>query len=149
MKKNKLKLLTLSALVFLFTITAVAKNQQVKTTEVEAAVEKLRISILGVDSISLTKLTAENLTYGHSGGVVEDKQTLIHAFVSGKYKFVTLDFIDETVSINGNVAIVRNTLIGTSHDAGKEKASHRLKVLMVWQKQKGQWRLLARQAVRI
>lgn len=143
-----MKLPILSILIFLFTFTAVAKNQQVKTTEVETAVEKLRTSILGVDSISLTKLTTENLTYGHSGGIVEDKQTFIHAFVSGKYKFITLDFIDQTVSINGDVAIVRNTLVGTSYDAGKEKASHRLKVLMVWLKEKGQWRLLARQAVK-
>ena len=143
-----MKILTLSALLIFFSFTSVAKNHQMRTAEVEIAVEKLRIAILGGDSVALKTLTADNLTYGHSGGVVEDKQTFISAIVSGKYKFVTLDFNDQTVSINGDVAIVRNTWIGNSHDAGKEKVLVCIKVLLVWQIQKEEWCLIARQSVR-
>ncbi|HEY4336583.1 MAG TPA: nuclear transport factor 2 family protein, partial [Puia sp.] len=62
--------------------------------------------------------------------------------------FVTVDLSNQTVKVVGNTAWVRHTLTATTNDGGKPGNAH-LSVLLVWVKQKGQWRLLARQAVKI
>jgi hypothetical protein len=36
-----------------------------------------------------------------------------------------------------------------TNDAGKAPGEVNIKVLLIWQKQKGSWKLLARQAVRV
>jgi hypothetical protein len=49
--------------------------------------------------------------------------------------------------VAGDAAIVRHTLTADTNDSGKPgKVS--IKILGVWQKQGGDWKLLARQAVR-
>ena len=48
----------------------------------------------------------------------------------------------------GNTAWVRNIFSAITNDGGKPGEAN-LSVLMVWMKQKGQWKLLARQAVKV
>ncbi len=60
---------------------------------------------------------------------------------------MTLEFADQTISIDRDVAIVRHKLNATTNDSGKPGEVH-LAVLLVWQKQQGAWKLLARQAVK-
>jgi ketosteroid isomerase-like protein len=43
---------------------------------------------------------------------------------------------------------VRHIFSAVTNDGGKPGEAH-LSVLMVWMKQKGQWKLLARQAVKV
>jgi ketosteroid isomerase-like protein len=54
---------------------------------------------------------------------------------------------DQSVRVVDNAAIVRHTLTGDTNDSGKP-GKVGIKMLQVWQKQGGQWKLLARQAVR-
>ena len=61
--------------------------------------------------------------------------------------FVSISLSDQTISISGNVAVVRHTLAGATNDRGTP-GNVTIKVLTIWQKDGGQWRLLARQAVR-
>ena len=72
----------------------------------------------------------------------------MNALLSGASDFVTIDLTEQTIKIAGNNAIVRHTLKATNNDGGKPGAPH-LYVLLVWQKQKGKWKLLARQAVKL
>ena len=62
------------------------------------------------------------------------------------WKFITLS--DQTTQIVGNSAIARHILTGENESEGKTNAI-KIGVLMVWQKQDGRWKLLARQAFRI
>src|SRR5690606_24822491 len=91
----------------------------------------------------------EALTYGHSNGLVESQETCIASMVSGKFKFTGLTFSQQTIDIVANTAIVRHELLGQTHDAGKEHGEVHLKVMMVWVKESGKLRLVARQAVKI
>jgi len=115
---------------------------------VAQAVEAFRNAMLKADRGQLETLTAAQLSYGHSGGKVETKAQFIDGATSGgsPWKFITLT--DQTTQVVGNAAIVRHTLTGETERDGKTN-SVKIGVLMVWQKQEGAWKLLARQAVRL
>lgn len=118
-------------------------------SEVEAAVEKLRQQLVNPEENVLKGLTSEILTYGHSNGVIEDQSEFIASLISGKFKFVSLELSEQTVQLSGETAIVRHRLFGNTADAGKDPGTANLKVMQVWQKQGGDWKLLSRQAVKI
>ncbi len=92
-------------------------------------------------------MVSSQLTYGHSSGLIEDKAAFVNALVSGKSLFTSINLSDQTISVSGNVAIVRHHLVGeTLNNQVAGKAD--LLVLLVWQKLDGKWKLLARQAVK-
>ncbi len=125
-----------------------AMAQSGEEAAVAQAVERLRAAMLAADRGQLDALTAPQLSYGHSGGVVEDKARFIDV-VAGKrtvYKSITQS--DQSVSMAGDNAIVRH-VFSTDFESGGSPGSSRVGVMQVWQKQGGQWRLLARQAFRI
>jgi hypothetical protein len=114
---------------------------------VAAAAEQLRLAMIDPTQGRLSALVADDLSYGHSGGKVDTKASFIADLLDGKSDFVTIAIADQTVKVVGDTAIVRHTLTADTNDSGKPgKVS--IKILGVWQKQGGQWKLLARQAVR-
>jgi ketosteroid isomerase-like protein len=127
-----------------FSSVAQSKDQQA----VSDAVEKLRKAMIDGDRAALDKAAADSLSYGHSGGKVEGKTEFVENIASGKSDFVTIELSEQTISISHNTAIVRHVLNGTTNDGGKP-AVVKLRVLLIWEKEKGQWKLLARQAVKI
>jgi len=114
---------------------------------VTAAAEKLRLAMIDPTREALSALVADELSYGHSGGKVDTKTSFIADLLSGASDFVTIAITDQTVKIVGNDAIVRHTLTADTNDSGKP-GKVTIKILGVWQKQAGEWKLLARQAVR-
>ncbi|AEV97124.1 DUF4440 domain-containing protein [Niastella koreensis] len=141
----------LKRLIYLFVLTSVmnvAMAQNKEEAAVTAAIEKLKKAMIDGDKAGLTNITADQLSYGHSSGKVEDKATFVDNIVSGKSDFVTIDLTNQTIAISGDAAIVRHTLSATTNDGGNP-GSVKLNILLIWQKQKGQWKLLARQAVKV
>jgi ketosteroid isomerase-like protein len=132
----------------LLTGAAVTAAQSGDEAAVAQAVEAFRNAMLKADRSQFEALCADQLSYGHSAGRVENKAQFIDAATSGRstWKFITLT--DQTNQIVGNNAIVRHTLTGETERDGKTNPV-KIGVLMVWQKQDGNWRLLARQAVRL
>jgi hypothetical protein len=114
---------------------------------VAQAVEALRKAILEQDKTTLEALTAEQLSYGHSGGRVETKTQFIEGVMNRKSLLKSLTLSDHTIAIVGNDAIARHTWASESETDGKP-TSTKIGVLQVWQKQDGTWKLLARQAFR-
>ncbi|MCC9137072.1 nuclear transport factor 2 family protein [Pontibacter silvestris] len=129
-----------------FNVTLKAQSKDEK--DVASAVEKLKAAMVDGDRQALTNIAAAELTYGHSSGKIEDKATFVESIVSGKSDFVTIDLTDQTIKVSGNTAIVRHSLSAETNDSGNP-GSVKLGVLLVWQKQQGQWKLLARQAYKI
>lgn len=114
---------------------------------VAAAAERLRVAMIDPTPATVGALVADDLSYGHSGGKVDTKTSFIADLMSGASDFVTITISDQTIKLVDNVAIVRHTLTADTNDSGKPgKVS--IKILGVWQKQGGEWKLLARQAVR-
>ena len=115
---------------------------------VTAAAEKLRLAMVDPDAAVLAAMVADDLSYGHSGGKVDTKASYIADLMSGASDFVTITISDQSVKVvDGGTAIVRHTLTADTLDSGKP-GKVAIKVLGVWQKQNGQWKLLARQAIR-
>ncbi|WP_218508945.1 nuclear transport factor 2 family protein [Variovorax sp. dw_308] len=114
---------------------------------VAAAAEKLRVAMIDPTPAALNALVADDLSYGHSGGKVDTKTSFMADLMSGASDFVTIAITEQTIKIVGNNAIVRHTLTADTNDGGKP-GKVAIKILGVWQKQGGDWKLLARQAVR-
>lgn len=115
------------------------------TELVSQKVEQLRKAMIDGDGKALKQLSSPLLSYGHSGGHIEDQAAFIEKIASGKSDFVTIELVDQTISVSADVAVVRHDLNADTKDGGVPNKIH-LGVLLVWQKQAGEWKLLARQA---
>lgn len=141
-----MKYLFLFTLASFFSFASFAQTKEQKA--VGAVVEKLRKAMVDADKPALESIAADSLSYGHSGGKVENKTEFVENIVSGKSDFVSIDLSEQIITVAGNNAIVRHVLNAATNDAGKP-GTVKLRVLLVWVKEKGQWKLLARQAVKV
>jgi ketosteroid isomerase-like protein len=112
------------------------------------AVEALRKAALAKDRKQFEALLSDQLSYGHSAGRIETKTQFIDDATGPRSVWKFIDQTNQTIQITGNNAIVRHNLTGETESAGKSSAV-KIGVLMVWQKEDGRWKLLARQAYRI
>ena len=87
--------------------------------EVATTVETLRAAMVNADSVALTQILSDKLSYGHSGGKVQTKTEFIHSLTSGESDFVTIALSDQTIEIFDHTAIVRHILSATTNDNGK------------------------------
>ena len=95
-------------------------------------------------------LCAAELSYSHSDGRVEDKATFIANATSGKAKVLSLEYEEPKIRVVGDAAIVRFHWLGEQESVpdGK-KSSTNLHILMNWQKQGADWKLLSRSATKL
>ncbi|WP_443946686.1 nuclear transport factor 2 family protein [Pedobacter sp. AW1-32] len=115
---------------------------------VENAVNMLTKIMINPDSISLENLVLDELSYGHSTGKIQTKRQFIHSLLSGESDFVDIDLSDQEIIIQNKTALVRHTLSAKTNDnhvAGNVK----LFILLIWTKEKGGWKLLGRQAIKV
>ena len=116
--------------------------------EVEAAVDALTAALLAPDAAALDALVLDGLSYGHSGGVVQDKAAFVDALTSRRSAFPSIVLSDRSVSIVGGDAIARHVFSGETTSGGRT-VPVRIGVMQVWHCDGGRWRLLARQAYKI
>jgi len=135
------------ALLLLTSIVTFAQSADEKA--VGEAVEKLKKAIVDADEAALSKLTSPLLSYGHSNGLLEDKKEFIRAITSGESHFTRLDISEQKITISGDLAIVRHKLAGDTANKGKDPGQVKLGVLYAWQKVKGNWLLMGRQAYKL
>ena len=104
-----------------------------------------------LDAKALDVLCAAELSYGHSDARVEDKATFIkNATTNRNAKTLSLTYQDPKISIVGPAAIVRfNWLSESEAIADGKKSTTKLHVLMNWQKQGADWKLLSRAATKL
>ena len=113
-------------------------------------VEAFRAAQFAADAKALDALCAAELSYSHSSGVVEDKATFIANATDGKSKFLSLAYKDPQIRVVGPAAIVRFHWMGESEAvADGKKSSTNLHILMNWQKQGGDWKLLSRASTKL
>jgi ketosteroid isomerase-like protein len=113
--------------------------------DVAAAVDHLTQAMLHKDIPQLQALTANNLTYGHSSGKIQNKQEFIADIETGRSGFKTLEMQKQIITLNGDTALVRNHFSAQAVNSGVEVPTE-IENFQVWQKQKGKWLLIGRQA---
>jgi hypothetical protein len=119
--------------------------QSTDAAAVAEAVAALTRAMLAADKAQLETLVADQLSYGHSGGVIQTKAEFVDVIASKKTIYKSIVLSDQTVAVAGNNAIVRHAWASESESGGKSTLS-KIGVLQVWQKQGASWKLLARQA---
>lgn len=122
-------------------------GQKAEKSKVEAAVEQLKSAMITPDKKILDDLILDELSYGHSSGKVEDKTSFIDNLMNGNSDFVSIVLSNQEVIVVGKSAIVRHLLDAVTNDKG-QPGNVKLYIMTVWNKQKGKWKLLARQAVK-
>ena len=116
---------------------------------VEAAVSNLTKAMLAADRTKLESLVVEQLSYGHSGGVVQDKKDFVGVIADKKTVYKSIELSKQTVAVVGNNAIVRHAWESESGPGDGKWNVSKIGVLQVWQKQGADWKLLARQAFKV
>ena len=118
---------------------AVAKN-----------LEAFRTAQAAANAEGLASLCAAELSYSHSDGRVEDKAAFIAGATNGKSKWVSLVYKDPTIRVVGTSAIVRFNWLGEQEAvADGKKSATNLHILMNWQKQGSDWKLLSRSSTKL
>lgn len=134
-------------LVFALMLVSGMAYAQKDEDAVAKAVETLKQAMIDGNKQALEKIAADNLTYGHSSGLIEDKAAFVEALVSGKSDFLNMNLSEQTIKVTGNTATVRHKLNADTVNSGTPSKAN-LSVLLVWVKLNGDWKLLARQAVK-
>lgn len=117
---------------------------------VRKSVEAFRAAQFASDAKGLEALCAAELSYSHSDGRIEDKATFVANATNGKSKFLSLAYDDLSVRVVGPAAIVRFHWRGESEAVSDgKKSSTNLHVLMNWQKQGADWKLLSRASTKL
>jgi ketosteroid isomerase-like protein len=135
-------------LLALFFIPYLNTHAQSWKKDIESAINALNKATISQDGPTLEKLTATDLSYGHSTGLVENKTAYLKNILSGSTKFLQIDNADQTINLSGNIIIVRNicSIKGTKDGAPLDI---KIGVLMIWNKEGADWKLLARQGYKL
>jgi D-aminopeptidase len=119
----------------------------------EAVAKKLeafRAAQVAADAKALDALCAAELSYSHSDARIEDKPTFIANATNGKSKFLSLEYKDPQIRVVGPAAIVRFHWVGEQEAvADGKKSATNLHILMNWQKQGDDWKLLSRASTKL
>jgi ketosteroid isomerase-like protein len=143
--KESIKLMLMCSIICLPSLLFAQSKQQ---KQVEEKVEQLRKAMVDGDSAMLDNLTSENLWYRHSGGHIDDKKEFVNKLASGKSDFVSIELLEQKIAvINKKLVLVYHTLEAKTNDNGKPADVH-LYVMLVWEKQRGNWKLVGRQAAK-
>jgi ketosteroid isomerase-like protein len=129
-----------------FISAAVAQSGE--EAAVNQAIEAMRKAMVEGDRAKLEALVADQLSYGHSAGVIENKQQFLDVIASKKTTYKSITLVEPTVTVVGNNAIARHIFTAEFETDGKPGTA-RVGVLQVWAKQDATWKLLARQAFRL
>jgi len=124
-----------------------ADDSQSKT--LRAADDERVAAILAADRARLTAIFSDDLRYAHSTGAVDTKASFIDSLVSGRTKYVVIDYQERNFTfpapgialMTGRVHIKASSATGASDGV--------LSLLAVWREEKGQWRFLAWQSCKL
>lgn len=138
---------TLLSLAAMVSLPAIADADEDAVTR---NVDAFRSAQIASNGVTLTTLCAPEVSYSHSSGIVEDRATFVANATSGKSKFLSLEYRNPAIRIVGNAAVVRFNWVGEQQAASDgTKTATNLHILMVWQKQGDEWKLIARGATKL
>ena len=97
----------------------------------------------------IASICAEELSYSHSNAKIDTKASLLNGIATANYKWTSLEYKDPTIRIVGPAAIVRFNFVGEQEFTDGKKTPQNLHILMNWQKQGNDWKLLSRAATKL
>ena len=139
----------LPLMLVLVSISVKAQNDETMTKmNVMGGMMNLRNALLSKDSIALSKVLADEVTYGHTNGLTQSKAELITSVMSGEQEYKSIDPYDINVRAYGNTAIVNMKSKVEMNYQGKPLDLN-MKILLVWINKDEVWKLVARQSTKL
>lgn len=134
-------------------IPQVLANGSREPTAAEAAVlqamHALSQACLNADRTQLAALTTAALSYSHTDGRLQTRETFIDAVANGQSVFRGIELRNVLVQLSGEIALVNHralySTVNRTVNRG-EPGSSDVQVSQVWQCDGGAWRLRLRQA---
>lgn len=111
-------------------------------TEVRTAEDRRYRALVEGDLGTLEELFAAELSYTHSSGVVDTRDSYLAKLRSGYYVYETVEHPVDRVEVVGDCAIVVGRMVAGLRVQGTPKRLNNL-ALAVWTRARGAWRLLA------
>ena len=120
-------------------------DQQLVVRQVNA----FRQAQMDQDARALDVLCADELSYSHADGHVEDKTVFVANATSGRYVFDRLENLATDIRVVGAVAIVRFNWVAKQTWRDGRVTETNMSILMVWVKRNQDWKLLARSSTKL
>jgi len=131
------------------TLTANEKSSQMSRGDVKAILEELNNAFIHADKKVLEAYCAEQLTYGHSNGLIQNKVEFIDDLVNGPYDFKSVSSPELSIQIIEKTAIARFIFLAKAIKEN-EIINIRLGCIQVFQQQEnGEIKLIARQGFKL
>jgi hypothetical protein len=98
--------------------------------------------LLSNDIDAVEKLLGDDLTYVHSSGRLDTKETYMDALRSGRTRYLTMDLSDVEGRGLGDTGVITNIFDAKVQTANGEVTLHS-RALLVYAKRDGRWQLIA------
>ncbi len=116
--------------------------------QVAQVVEKLRLAMISGNKTELESVLTDDLSYGHSGGNIQDKAAFVDAITTKKSDFKTIELTKQSITVQDNIAVVRHILSADTNDGGKPGHVN-LGIVLVLKKSGKDWKVMARRAFKV
>ena len=130
----------------LMSLAALAQNAE---EQVKQADRRWAEATIKMDIPTLEQLLADDLTYSHSSGRTETKAEFLNATKTQSLKYEAVDAQEVKVRVRGNMAVLNSLTNLTVRPAGGQSNTFRARILRVYVRDKGAWRLFAHQSTRM
>jgi hypothetical protein len=121
-----------------------------ETQSVSKAIDGLVVAMIAADKDMLNAQLSDALQYGHSSGLVQDKAQFVEEVSSKKpLVYLSIDREKEVIRVTKRTASVSHILNIKAKNVAGENVTIRIGNMMVWEKEKSGWKLVARQAYKL
>jgi Domain of unknown function (DUF4440) len=134
--------------VFGFLLLLLTHTAGAQTEFLKQAVIKLDQALVEKDTVVLSQVLHNELTYGHSNGWIETKREVIKDLVTGKMGYTKIKSKDHVWRTGKDWATLR-TKTEIEYVVDGKPGNLELHVLQVWLKTNKGWQLLARQGTKM
>jgi len=108
----------------------------------------LKNALVAKDSVALSKVLADDVTYGHTNAMIQTKAELIRDVVSLLQDYKSIEPSEMKIRVYDNTAIVNmNAKVVMNYQSQPLELS--MKITLTWIKKDKDWQLVARQAVKM
>lgn len=122
-------------------------SPETEKKSIQEKMGQLRGALLERDSVMLSKLLSDDVTYGHSNGWTQTKQEIIRSVMSGQQVYNSITVKSISIRIYGTSAVV-NLESNASLILDGKPMELDMDILLIWIRQDETWKLVARQSVK-
>ena len=127
-------------------VISFAQNSSAKQTEVMMKMLALKNALIAKDSATLNDLLSNDVSYGHTNGLIQTKAQLIRSVVSKEQDYKNIIPSDMNIRIYDNTAVV-TMKSGVTMNYQGNPLDMQMYITLTWIK-KDKWQLVARQSVK-